>query len=147
MFILYLLAGLAAGVLGGMGMGGGTILIPLLTIFFAEGQLESQGINLVTFLPMAAVAILLHIKNRLVCFKHLAALVPPACGMAAVGALLAKNAGGELVGRMFGGFLIILAGVQAYFALKLGDGDKDADAQAEGQSASAEKSAPPSPAD
>ena len=36
--ILLAVSGIAAGVLGGMGMGGGTILIPLLTIFFNVGQ-------------------------------------------------------------------------------------------------------------
>ena len=32
-FIVYMFAGLAGGILGGMGMGGGTVLIPILTIF------------------------------------------------------------------------------------------------------------------
>ena len=32
-FLVYLLAGLAGGILGGMGMGGGTVLIPILTMF------------------------------------------------------------------------------------------------------------------
>ena len=33
MIAVYIVFGILAGVLGGMGMGGGTILIPLLTIF------------------------------------------------------------------------------------------------------------------
>ena len=38
-FIFYLLAGFLSGVLGGMGMGGGTVLIPALTIFFGVEQI------------------------------------------------------------------------------------------------------------
>lgn len=39
--ILLVLAGIAAGALGGMGMGGGTILIPVLTIFFDVEQKQA----------------------------------------------------------------------------------------------------------
>ena len=62
--ILLAVSGIAAGVLGGMGMGGGTILIPLLTIFFNVGQKEAQAINLVSFIPMAMVSLVIHIKNK-----------------------------------------------------------------------------------
>ena len=53
-----------SGVLGGLGMGGGTILIPLLTIFFDVEQQQAQAINLVAFIPMAIVSLIIHIKNK-----------------------------------------------------------------------------------
>jgi len=46
--ILSLLFGILSGVLGGLGMGGGTLLIPLLTIFLNFEQKLAQGINLLS---------------------------------------------------------------------------------------------------
>ena len=55
-FYLYFLCGILGGVLGGMGMGGGTVLIPLLTIFCGVEQGAAQGVNLLSFLPMSLLA-------------------------------------------------------------------------------------------
>jgi hypothetical protein len=51
-------------------MGGGTLTIPLLTIFLSYEQLQAQGVNLIAFLPMSLVALWIHIKNHLVDFKN-----------------------------------------------------------------------------
>ena len=56
----YALSGLAAGVLAGMGMGGGTLLIPLLTLALGVGQQEAQGVNMLAFLPGAILALWVH---------------------------------------------------------------------------------------
>ena len=61
-----ILAGMVGGICGGMGMGGGTLIIPILTIFLSFSQLQAQGINLVAFIPMSIVAIILHSKNKLI---------------------------------------------------------------------------------
>ena len=52
-FLVFLVCGVCGGVLGGMGMGGGTLLIPLLTIFCGVEQGIAQGVNLLSFLPMS----------------------------------------------------------------------------------------------
>ena len=70
MFLWYSLAGVLGGILGGMGMGGGTILIPLLTIFFNVKQHSAQAANLVSFLPMATISLIIHIKNKFVVFRN-----------------------------------------------------------------------------
>jgi len=68
--ILWLgIAGLISGVIGGMGMGGGTLLIPILTIFLGVLQKSAQSINLLVFIPMSIVAIIIHMKNQLIDFK------------------------------------------------------------------------------
>jgi uncharacterized membrane protein YfcA len=67
--IWFLIAGLLSGVVAGMGMGGGTLLIPILTIFLSVEQHLAQGINLVVFLPMSLVALIIHCKNKLVDFR------------------------------------------------------------------------------
>ena len=67
--ILLIIIGLLGGVIGGMGMGGGTLLIPLLTIFAGMEQHAAQALNLIAFVPMSVVALGIHIKNKLVDFK------------------------------------------------------------------------------
>ena len=59
MTFLLILVGFLAGVIGGMGMGGGTILVPLLS-FLDIGQKSIQATNLISFLPMCVVALLFH---------------------------------------------------------------------------------------
>lgn len=61
-----ILIGIVGGILGGMGMGGGTLLIPLLTIILGIEQNIAQGINLLAFLPMSIVALIIHFKNKLI---------------------------------------------------------------------------------
>ncbi|MGB9679340.1 MAG: sulfite exporter TauE/SafE family protein, partial [Thermoanaerobacteraceae bacterium] len=41
--------GILSGIIGGMGLGGGTILIPALTIFAGIEQHLAQSINLLSF--------------------------------------------------------------------------------------------------
>ena len=66
MIFLLILVGFLAGVIGGMGMGGGTILVPLLSFLDLE-QKSIQATNLISFLPMCVVALLFHNKNHLIC--------------------------------------------------------------------------------
>ena len=68
-YLWYVFAGLLGGILGGMGMGGGTLLIPLLSIFYNVSQHSAQAVNLISFIPMAVVALVIHIKNKRVDFK------------------------------------------------------------------------------
>lgn len=109
MKILWLiLAGIAGGILGGMGMGGGTLLIPILTIFLKIEQHMAQWINLVTFIPMSIVALIIHIKNKLVDKKYILLILVPALIAAAVGSGIALESKAVLLGRLFGGFLVLL---------------------------------------
>ena len=91
------LCGIAAGIIGGMGMGGGTLLIPMLTIFFGVGQHAAQAVNLVSFIPMSAAALFIHIKNKLVDFKKALIIIIPALASAVGGSILAKNTHGEVL--------------------------------------------------
>ena len=64
----YIIVGFLSGVLGAMGMGGGTILIPMLITFFSVEQKTAQFINLVSFVFMAIIAVIFHKKNGLIDF-------------------------------------------------------------------------------
>ena len=116
-FLTLFLCGLAGGVLGGMGMGGGTVLIPLLTLF-GVGQAAAQGINLVSFLPMAARALPVHAKSGLLRGEGLVPLILSALVFSALGSLLAARLPSAVLERGFGAFLIVLALVRVHAAVR-----------------------------
>lgn len=111
-FLVLLACGFLGGALGGMGMGGGTALIPLLTLI-GVSQAAAQGVNLVAFLPMAAIALTVHAKNGLVRREGLAPLALPALLFSAAGALLAAHLPSAALEKGFGAFLIVLAAIRA----------------------------------
>ena len=59
-----ILIGIFAGIFSGIGMGGGTILIFLLTIFAKMEQHIAQATNLIYFIPTAISAIIVNYKNK-----------------------------------------------------------------------------------
>ena len=112
--VLLVLAGIAAGALGGMGMGGGTILIPVLTIFFGAEQKQAQAINLVAFIPMAIASLIVHEKNKRVETKGILWIIIPATVLSLAGSLVAQAINGEILKRIFGGFLLLLSVAQFF---------------------------------
>lgn len=117
-YVYYVFAGLVSGVVGGMGMGGGTLLIPLLTLFGKIPQHAAQAINLISFIPMAAVTVALHAKNKLLEVNKILYVILPGIAFAACYAYIAGFVEGKLLARIFGGFLIALSFLQ-FFADKL----------------------------
>lgn len=113
-FVLLGVCGFFAGVLGGMGMGGGALLIPALTVFFGVGQIGAQAINLVVFIPMAIVSLIIHVKNKRVQTKGLLWIILPALFCSLSGSFFALSISGTLLKRLFGAFLILLALFQLF---------------------------------
>lgn len=112
--ILLIASGVASGVLGGMGMGGGTVLIPVLTIFFGVKQKVAQAVNLVAFAPMAIVSLIVHIKNKRVKKEGLLWVIIPACLVSLGGSFAAAKIDGKILGRFFGVFLLVLSVFQFF---------------------------------
>ena len=108
-YIWYLIAGALGGVLGGMGMGGGTILIPLLTIFFNVNQHSAQAANLISFTPMATIALIIHLKNKLVEFENILYIILAGVLTCVIGVYLAQQISSTILKRIFGGFLLLLS--------------------------------------
>ena len=121
-FILFLLAGFFSGMLGGMGMGGGTALIPLLTIFLGVDQGVAQGVNLLSFLPMSAVALTLHARAGLLRVESLPALCIPALICSVLFSLLATMLPARLLRSGFGAFRVILAILRSIRSLRVQKG-------------------------
>ncbi len=109
MQVLYVLTGFWGGLLGGMGMGGGTLLIPLLSLFFSLPQKQAQAVNLIAFLPMAAVALAVHTKNGLVQYKTALPMLFSGAVFSVLGATLAKALPNPALKRAFGAFLMFLS--------------------------------------
>lgn len=109
MFFLNVLIGFLGGVFGGLGMGGGTILIPLLSIFGGVEQKMAQGINLLAFVVMSIISILIHIKNGYISTKGLFPLVFGGVVFSIIGALIVTRCPSNVLSLLFGIFLCILA--------------------------------------
>ena len=117
MVFLLILVGFLAGVIGGMGMGGGTILVPLLS-FLDLGQKSIQATNLISFLPMCVVALLFHNKNNLICKKHVGWVIVPAVLFSVLGALLGQYVNNDALRFCFGIFLVLVGLWQLFVSIK-----------------------------
>lgn len=100
--------GFAGGVLGGMGLGGGTLLIPLMTLLADVPQKTAAAVNLIAFVPMATIALAVHAKNGLIQKDAIAPTAIPAATVCALFSLLACNSKDETLSRAFGIFLVVL---------------------------------------
>ena len=68
-FYIYLLLGILGGIPAGMGMGGGTVTIPLLILVGGVEQKIAQSANLFSFLPMSALPFASMRKTN--CFRRM----------------------------------------------------------------------------
>ena len=116
-WIILVMFGFLGGILGGMGMGGGTILIPLLTIFAGISQQNAQAINLISFLPMSIVALAIHSKNRLLNFKISLIVAISGIVSAIFGAVFASQTDSRQLSIYFGVFLILIGMFQLFSIL------------------------------
>ena len=117
-WLWFIFAGLFGGVLGGMGMGGGTVLIPLLSIVLNVPQHLAQAINLISFIPMAVIAIVIHMKNGLIKTDGILKIILAGLVFCVLGSFIAKNIKADVLKRIFGGFLTVLSVFQAYNILR-----------------------------
>lgn len=109
-----IIIGFIAGIVGGMGMGGGTVLILLLSIFCNIEQHIAQGANVIFFVPTAIAAIIIFIKNKNLKIK----VGLPIClwGLVGttIGAIISSRMKVDILRKCFGIFLLIIASYQIY---------------------------------
>lgn len=101
--------GIIGGVFAGMGMGGGTLLIPLLTIIFCVPQRIAQGVNLLVFIPLSVVALFIHFKKSLIKTDNVLWIILPAIATCVLGAFFSNSIDGVILKKLFGFFLIFLS--------------------------------------
>ncbi|MGM9551429.1 MAG: TSUP family transporter [Clostridia bacterium] len=112
--MINLIAGFFSGVISGMGIGGGMILIPALVFFAKLSQHSAQGINLWYFIPTASVSLLVHTKNKNVEYKKSLPIIITGVPFSILGAYIAFMVKTELLGKLFGGFLVIFGIKEVY---------------------------------
>ena len=112
--------GFFSGIISGMGIGGGTILIPALLFLTEVNQQQAQGVNLIYFIPTAVVALITHRKNGTLDLKTAKPLALLGLAGAAAGAFLAVSLESEILKKLFGGFLLLM-GLSEVFKKKKGE--------------------------
>jgi uncharacterized membrane protein YfcA len=115
--MLVVLIGFLAGIIGGMGIGGGTILIPSLIFFLGTKQHTAQSVNLISFIPTAFVAILIHLRHKSVEKRLVLKLILLGVIGAALGSFIAVSLNAQLLKKVFAGFLFVM-GLYEIFSKK-----------------------------
>ena len=108
-FLLPFLAAFACAVVSAWGVGGGALLLLVMTLFLGVDQTAARSINLLFFLPTAAAGLISHLKNGFVDKPTLRSAVPFALLAAAGGALLAGIVPTEVLRKPFGAYLLFSA--------------------------------------
>ena len=106
-WIVPFLCGLGASVISAWGVGGGTLLLLVMTLFLGVDQRTAQGVNLLFFLPTAASALICHAKGGYLDKPTLKAAVPAAVAAALIGAWISNNLDVEVLRRPFGVYLLL----------------------------------------
>lgn len=110
--------GVVSGIISGTGMGGGTILIFLLTFMCGIEQHMAQATNLIFFIPTSIVAIIVNIKNKNIDLKLTAIISIYGILGAIIGANLSINTDVQKLRKYFGIFLAIIAIHEIYTIIK-----------------------------
>lgn len=113
-----LLIGLVSGIVSGTGMGGGTILIFLLSVVMGIEQHVAQAANLIFFIPTSIVAIIVNLKNKNIDLKL--AIIISIFGIlgAIIGANISIHINVTILKKCFGIFLAIIAIHEIYSLVK-----------------------------
>lgn len=90
-------------------MGGGTLLILLLSIFRNLNQHVAQATNLVFFIPTIIISTIIGIKNKNINIKESYIIVISGVIGAIISAIISSNMNVEYLRKMFGVFLLIIA--------------------------------------
>lgn len=112
--IFYGLFGIAFGIVGGMGLGGGIVLIPALTLIMQAGQHEAQGMTLFAYIPMALAALIMHIRNRQIKLKEIVGIAIFGVAGSVLGYFLATILDADSLRIFFAIFLILIAVLRIY---------------------------------
>ena len=105
-FFFFVLISIFSGVFAGMGMGGGTFLIPLLSIIFNIDQVICQSTNVLCFIVLAIICVVIYFKNKLINAKALICIAIPASIIASIGSIFALKINSNLLSILFACFVI-----------------------------------------
>jgi uncharacterized membrane protein YfcA len=116
--LILVVGGFGAGFLSGtIGIGGGALFVPTMTVGYGVSQAVAQGTSLVAIVPTSLVSSITHIREHNVIRD--AALWMGGGGVvgAVIGAFIATEVPGPILARVWGAFLLFTAyrlGMQAF---------------------------------
>ena len=113
-----ILIGTISGIFSGIGMGGGTILIILLTMTVGLEQHIAQATNLIYFVPTAISAIIVNYKEKNIDTKLVKLFL--ICGIigAIIGSIISINMDVKKLRVIYGLFLGVIAIHEIYTLIK-----------------------------
>ncbi len=113
-----IIIGIISGIISGIGMGGGTILIFLLTYIFQINQHIAQAANLIFFIPTSLIATIINLKNKNLDLKL--GILVSIYGIlgAIIGANIAIQTDVNKLRKYFGIFLIFISLNEIYSIIK-----------------------------
>lgn len=110
-FPVLLLAGTILGFLSGLGIGGGSLLILWLTLVLGTEQTAARSINLLFFIPAAAVACRYRVNQGTLHIRKLLSAILGGCAGALTGTMLSRIVHISLLKKLFG-MLLLASGVR-----------------------------------
>ncbi len=111
--------GMLAGFFTALGLGGGSVLILLLTIFLKMDLHLAQSCNLIFFIFSALISIFINLKHKNINFKNSKFIILFGILGAFVGAKISKNLNSKILQKVFACFLIVIAFSELYSYYKL----------------------------
>ena len=108
------LIGLVSGIITGTGMGGGTILILLLTLINGVDQHKAQATNLIFFIPTSISSIIMNLKKKMINLKLSIIIILSGVIGATIGASISSKLNVNILKKIFGVFLLCVAIYEIY---------------------------------
>ena len=105
-WLLPFLCGLGASVISAWGVGGGTLLLLVMTLFLGVDQRTAQGINLLFFLPAAGIACFFRWRQGQLRMRVILPAIVSGCIGAAVFSRIGTVLDTALLKKLFGALLI-----------------------------------------
>lgn len=112
--MIYILFGIIAGIVTGMGMGGGTVLILLLSTFAGLDQHIAQATNLIYFVPTSLSTIFINMKQKNLDVKLAVKISIFGIIGAIVGAIIADKIPSTNLRKYFAVFILIIGLYEVY---------------------------------
>ena len=114
---IFLMAGLCGITAGLVGIGGGVLLVPLLSLLFGFSQHKAQGTSLIALIPPTGLlAFLAYWKAGYVDLHTGVFLIPGVFVGGILGGMVARRVNPRRLGEVFAGLMFLLGGWQVFSA-------------------------------
>ncbi len=114
-FLFLVIAGIVSGIFAGMGMGGGTFLVPILSVIFGYEQIICQSTNVICFVFLAVICAVIYTKNKLVNFYVVLCVCIPSILISVICTVFALKIKSSILHTIFACFVI---GIGVYFLVQ-----------------------------